>query len=394
MITLETLAYLTSPDGERLLADLGGQDLRDARTLPLITALRKTLPAQQAGAALELARLRQKAAAKFGADAARLYFTREALEQASDAPVRAWHAQDCAGLRVADLCCGIGGDLLAFAAAGAQVLAVELDPLRAEIARLNAAALGLPVTVQQADVRDLNPDADRIFCDPARREDGRRIFSAEAWHPPLSTIRRWRAPQIHVKLSPGVDLAELAGYGGSVAFVSVEGDLKEALLQTGPGYSGVDPARCAVLLADGLVFRWPHDDREPGDVSQPRAWLIEPDPALIRAGLVTSAGRAWNAAQLDEQIAYLTAARPPDTPWARSWQVLEWLPFNVKALRAALRARNVGHASVKRRGSPVTPEALLPQLKLKGDGGATIVLTRCQNQPIALICAEHPERGG
>ena len=390
MLTLDALAFLASPAGERVLADLAGADLDDGRTLPLITALRKTLPAEQASAALELARLRHKAAAKFGADAARLFFTRDALEQASDAPVRRYHAQEAAGQRVADLCCGIGADALAFAAAGAQVMAVDLDPLRAEMARLNAAALGLPVTVQTADVRDLDPDADLVFCDPARREDGRRIFSVEAYHPPLSTIRRWRAPRLCVKLSPGVEIAELNGYGGEVEFVSVAGDLKEALLKTGRPHFGPDPTRRAVLITADSVQHWPGDDREPGAVGPPRAWLIEPDPALIRAGLVTSAGRAWNAVQLDEQIAYLTADAPPVTPWARSWRVLEWLPFNLKALRAALRVRNVGHAAVKRRGSPITPEALMPQLKLKGDVGATLVLTRLQNRPIVLICAEHP----
>ncbi|MBL8145520.1 MAG: methyltransferase domain-containing protein, partial [Anaerolineae bacterium] len=365
-------------------------DLDDGRTLHLITALRKTLPAEQASAVLELARLRHKAVAKFGTDAARLFFTRDALEQASDAPVRRYHALEGAGQHVADLCCGIGADALAFAAAGAQVLAVDLDPLRAEITRLNAAAFGLPVVVQTADVRGLDPEADFVFCDPARREDGRRIFSVEACHPPLSTIRRWRAPRIRVKLSPGVDVAELNGYGGEVAFVSVAGDLKEALLKTSRTQFGPDPIRRAVLIANESVQHWPDDDREPGAIGQPRAWLIEPDAALIRAGLVTSAGRAWNAVQLDEQIAYLTADTPPATSWARSWRVLEWLPFNLKALRAALRARSIGHAAVKRRGSPITPEALLPQLKLKGAAGATIVLTRLQNRPIALICGEHP----
>ena len=92
VITLSALAFLTGPAGERVLADLAAQDLTDARTLPLITALRRSLPADEAGAALELARLRQKAVPKFGAHAARLFFTREALEQASDPQARAYHA--------------------------------------------------------------------------------------------------------------------------------------------------------------------------------------------------------------------------------------------------------------------------------------------------------------
>ena len=390
MITLDALAFLASSPGERVLADLAGQDLNENRTLSILTALRRTLPPDQAGAALELAQLRKSAIPKFGVDAARMYFTRDALEQASDPHARRYHAQGSAETRVGDLCCSIGADALAFAAAGATVEAVDVDPVRAEMARLNAAALDLPVQVTLADVREMDPSADRVFFDPARREDGRRLWSVEAYQPPLSTLRRWSAPAITVKLSPGVDLAELDGYGGMVEFLSVDGDLKEALLHTAAAPSESPPARRATLIASGYVHHWPGDDRAPGTVSPPLGWLIEPDPALIRAGLVTSAGRAWHAAQLDEHIAYLTADAPPETSWARVWRVQDWMPFQVKALRAALRARGVGHAAVKRRGSPITPEALLPQLKLKGDAGATLVLTRHENRPIVLICDEHP----
>lgn len=392
MLSLETLAFLTSRAGADVLAALAGQDLGDERTLGLLTALRKTLPAEQAGAALELARLRRKAISKFGVDAGRMFFTRDALEQASDPEARRYHAADTAGLRVADLCCGIGADALAFAEAGARVLALDIDPLRAEMTRLNARALGLALTVQTADVRGFDAEADLCFFDPARRVDGQRIHAVEDYQPPLSALRRWRAPRLIAKLSPGVDLAQLTGWGGEVEFLSVEGELKEALLRTSPSMFGADPHPVATRIEAGEVLRWPGADREPGGISAPRRWLIEPDPALIRAGLVTSAGRAWGAAQLDATIAYLTSDTPPATAWARSWEILEWLPFNVKALRAALRTRGIGHAAVKKRGSPVTPEALLPQLKLKGSAGATIVLTRGAGKPIVLVCAEHPRR--
>ncbi len=273
---------------------------------------------------------------------------------------------------------------------GAQVLAVDIDPVCAQMARLNAVALGMALDVQTADVRELDPDTDVLFFDPARRANGRRLHAVEAYQPPLSTLRRWRAPRVVAKLSPGVDLAQLAGWGGEIEFLSVEGELKEALLRTGPEEYGADPRPRATRIEAGRALHWAGADNEPGEVGPPRTWLIEPDPALIRAGLVTSAGRAWNAVQLDATIAYLTADAPPDAPWMRAWQVLEWLPFNVKALRSVLRTRGIGHASVKRRGSPVTPEALLPQLKLKGSAGATIVLTRHAGRPIVLVCAEHP----
>ncbi len=64
------------------------------------------------------------------------------------------------------------------------------------------------------------------------------------------------------------------------------------------------------------------------------------------------------------------------------------MPFNLKKLRAYLREHHVGRVTVKKRGTAVTPESLIPQLKLKGDVSRTIVLTRFQGAQIVLICAD------
>lgn len=72
--------------------------------------------------------------------------------------------------------------------------------------------------------------------------------------------------------------------------------------------------------------------------------------------------------------------------WLRAWKIREWLPFNLKKLRARLRQMDVGTLTVKKRGSPITPEELIRKLKLKGTQSATVVLTRYRDQPIAIIC--------
>jgi hypothetical protein len=62
------------------------------------------------------------------------------------------------------------------------------------------------------------------------------------------------------------------------------------------------------------------------------------------------------------------------------------LPFNLKRLRAVLRTRGVGRVVVKKRGSPVEPEALARRLRGPGAGGATVVVTRVAGAPTALVC--------
>jgi hypothetical protein len=379
-------------------------DLAPAAELRVLTRLRRSLTPEQAGAVLALGRLRVRAAAKFGADAVRMFFTADALEQASDAPVRRYHATLAPpDARVLDVCCSIGSDGLAFAEAGCSALGIDLDETRALCAAANAGALGLSSRFHAACADAFHLPAwaagwDAVFFDPARRTaDGRRIFSVEAYLPPLSLTYDWPAQLLLAKLSPGVEVASLAGYTGGLEFISVDGDLKEALLVRRAG--DAQPASenlAAVLLRDGQVLRWargPGQPKPPSVLSEPRRWVIEPNAALIRAGLVRDAAAAWGGAQLDESIAYLTTDHAPDTPWARSFRVWAHLPFNVKQLRGLMREHDIGSLTVKKRGTAVTPEVLIPQLRLAGSRSATLFLTRQAGRQIAILCDDAPETG-
>jgi SAM-dependent methyltransferase len=385
-ITLDDVAFLTSAAGERALARLVDADLREAETLRLLTALRKEYTASEAGAALEMARLRAQGVEKFGAAAGRLFFTRDALEQASHPTVRAYRAGELRRLGVSsvmDACCGIGADSLAFAQAGLPVTGVDRDAVRVALARHNAAALGLAARFIEGDVCEGLPDADCAFFDPARRDSaGKRIFAVERYEPPLATLRGWAHHLVVTKLSPGVELAQLEPYGGCVEFISVAGDLKEATLWRGAGMVG----RRATLLTGEQFMHW-EDGGAHAEVGDPQAWLVEPDAALLRAGLVQDAAARFGGRLLDETIAYFTTTARPESLWLRSWAVLDWMPFHVKRLRAYLRERDVGQVTVKKRGSPVTPEELIPQLKLRGAESRVLVLTRLRGAPVVLVCA-------
>ncbi|MCB9452610.1 MAG: methyltransferase domain-containing protein [Anaerolineaceae bacterium] len=390
-ITLDNLDFLASSAGLQWLEQVRHEDLSDSQTLRVLNLLRRDLSPQHAGAVLEMARLRLKAVAKFGSAAERMWFTRDALEQASDPQVRHYRAKDGAGLQVVDACCGIGADSLALAAAGAAVLGLDNDPVRVRIAQMNAAALDLSATFQLADVRDGLPKADLVFYDPARRDaNGRRIHHVEHYQPPLALVKDWHTDQSHarivVKLSPGVDLQQLESYAGAVEFISVQGDLKEAILRLG-GLEAGDMQ--ATLLTPEGVHVFQREGAPPAvPLSEPRRWLLEPDASVLRAGLVGDLALELGGTLLDETIAYITTDTRRETVWARAWPVLDWMPFHVKRLRAYLREQGVGRVTVKKRGSAVTPEALIPKLKLHGDESRVLVLTRCRGNPVALVCGE------
>ena len=383
----DDVAFLQSERALNFLSTHAESDLTSANTLPLLSKLRQTLSAAEAGAIVTTLRLRQKATAKFPRHAADMLFTEAGLQQASNPLVREYRAGSVHSASVLDLCCGIGADSLAFAAAGRQVTGLDIEPVRIAIARHNAGVMGLTATFQLADIRASIPTGyDCIFYDPGRRDQqGRRIHHVERYQPPLSLAKDFHAREIIVKLSPAVDLHQLKAYGGQVEFISVNGNLTEALLWL----HRQDAPPVATLLTASSRHHLSHRHIEPVDITVPRAWLFEPDPAILRAGLVQHLAQDLNATMIDETIAYLTSDQQAATPWGRYWRILDWMPFQLKRLRRYLVERGVGRVTVKKRGFPMTPEILIDRLRLKdGEAARVLVMTRHQGKPIAIICAD------
>ena len=384
-ISLADITFLQTETGQKLLAELEREDLSQQAILSLVTSLRKHYDIAQVSSAITMAQLRIKAEDKFGADAHKLFFTDDALQQASDSHIRDYRTQNVSGLRVLDICCGIGSDSLAFAKAGAIVHGIDYDETRIAIARYNAQQLDLNIQFECADITQIviNNNYDLIFFDPARRdEQGRRLFDVESYMPPLSLIQQWQATQIMVKISPGVDLAQLETYQGSVEFISVNGDLKEAVLHL-PKKSPL----IATKIDDEGIQHWDNENL-PIDIglAEPNGWLCEPDASILRANLVENVAQSLNGTMLDRTIAYFCTVEMPESDWVRAWKIREWLPFNLKKLRQRLRSMDIGTLTVKKRGSPITPEDLIRKLKLKGTQSATVVLTRYDETPIVIIC--------
>ena len=384
-ISLPDITFLQSTAGQALLSALKHEDLSPQALLTLVSRLRKQYAQEQVTVAVSMAQLRQKANSKFGDDAQHLFFTDDALQQASDPGIRRYRSQNCDGLRVLDICCGIGTDSMAFAKAGACVQGIDFDETRIAIARHNANVSGLDIQFTVADITQglTLGDYELIFFDPARRDaEGKRIFDVERYMPPLSLIDTWQAERLMVKISPGVDLKQLEGYQANLEFISVDGDLKEAVLHK-PGTS--------ILIATKILNNEVHQWENTGEIISvpldvPAGWLCEPDSSILRANLVQNLTQSLNGYMLDSTIAYFCTSYLPESVWVRAWKIREWMPFNLKKLRSRLREMDVGTLTVKKRGSPIAPEELIRKLKLKGSQSATVVLTRYNEQAIAIIC--------
>ncbi|MCX5361382.1 class I SAM-dependent methyltransferase [Streptomyces sp. NBC_00124] len=387
---MNDLAPLLTPEGRALLDTV--RDTAPADELAVATRLRREHPAELVSAALGQARLRQRAAVKFGAeDAGRMFFTPNGVEQSTRASVATYRAQRLRELgvtSVADLCSGIGGDAIALARAGIRVLAVDHDPLTAAAARANADALGLAglIEVREADVTDIDTAPyDAVFVDPARRSSKRgRIFDPEAYSPPLSWAidTALKAPHAALKIAPGIP-HETVPAEAEAEWISDGGDVKEAVLWFGTAPGAVRATLLPgprTLLGRGLA------DPEVRPVGR---YLYEPDGAVIRAHLVAEVAEDLEGGLVDATIAYVTADELRATAYATAYEITDQLPFSVKKLKALLRERGVGILTVKKRGSAVEPEELRKKVLPKpyGAKSATVFLTRVAGAPTMLVGA-------
>lgn len=396
-VDLEAFSRLLTPVGRRALREAAEITAAGADEVRATTLMRRTYDAATTSAALTQVALRRRAAAKFGADAERMFFTPDGLEQATRREVAAHRAARIAALgppvQVLDVCCGIGGDLIAFARAGCAVDAIDADPLTAAVARANADALGLTgVRVRTGDAAEADPARYRVlFADPARRRGaGRRVFDPSAYSPPWPVVLDLvgRSAAACVKAAPGLPYA-FAPPGAELEVVSFAGEVKEVALWTGelgPDLApGVRIRRRATLLPHGRTLA---ADGEPAraETGPAGGYLYEPDGAAIRAGLVAEVAALVGGRLLDPSIAYVTSDRYVVTPWASCYEISEIMPFSGKKLRAALRARGVGEVTIKKRGSAVDVERLRHDLRLSGTESAVVVLTRISDKPYAMIC--------
>ncbi len=336
---------------------------------------------------VETVKLRRKAAGKL-ADASEWLFTDAALQQATAAPVAEHRARRLAGAVVHDATCSIGTELAALRHSAAFTLGSDIDPVRLAMAGHNLALTGPAVALCRADaLRPVTADA-VVVADPARRNRSRRRFDPRAYLPPLDELLDvLRRREYVVKCAPGIDFAvvEQLGFSGEIEVTSLGGSVREACLWS-RGFAAGGVRRRATMLDSGEQIV----DTAPDDcgVAQAGRWIIDPDGAVVRSGLVRHYAARHGLWQLDPDIAYLSGDRLPDG--VRGFEVLEQLSLSERHLRHALSARDVGAVEILVRGVDVDPDALRARLRLRGSAQMAVVITRlgsgASSRATAFLC--------
>jgi hypothetical protein len=378
---LDDVAYLISDAGRAALTIVDGLPLTDRVTE--IAVLRKQF-GDRTPALVETVLLRRRAADKLPGTGEWL-FTDEALQQASAAAVASHRAQRLAGRIVHDVTCSIGTEVAALRGSAARVVGSDVDPVRLAMARHN---LGAAADLCRADaLHPVTRDA-VVMADPARRGSGRRRFNPREYQPALDQLFDvYRGRELVVKCSPGIDFDVVTrlGFDGEIEVTSYRGSVREACLWSA---GSAEPAvrRRASILDRGEQIT----DAEPDDcpVRPVGRWIVDPDGAVVRAGLVRHYAARHTLWQLDPHIAYLSGDQLPTG--VRGFEVLQQLPFDERRLRQALSALDGGTLEILVRGVDVDPTALRRRLALRGSQALTVVITRVGSgaaaRGIAFLC--------
>lgn len=334
----------------------------------------------------------------------------DSAQQATPLAVSQVRAERIAAAGVAlvhDVTCSIGTEGPAMIDAGMDWLGTDVDYARLLMARENVGNVGNVGTgtargrarawVAQADalapvttaasspgprIRACSGRGSRpgrvIVADPARRADGRRITDPAKLIPPLpDLLAAYPGAAMAVKCAPGIDYSE---WQGLVSVVSVNGGVKEACLYTSdlaePGHT-----REAVVIREEFTERVRDGGGEVG-VDKPKSFIVEPDGAVIRAGLVQQWAARHDLSMLDPHIAFLTGDAVP--PGYSGFPFIEAVPL--KKLRPALQAHGAGAVEILVRGVNVDPDQLRRKLKLKGDRPMGVAIARVGDSATAFIC--------
>lgn len=382
--SLDDVAYLQSAPGVEALKAVGGYPLTDASQISDINSVRRIFGAH-AGVLVQTVLLRRRASVKLG-EVDDWLFTEDALQQATPAAVAAHRVERLVGRTVHDVTCSIGSELAALRPV-ADAIGSDIDPVRLAMARHNVA--GVPLLRADA-LHPITRDT-VVFADPGRRAGGRRRFDPRDHQPPLDALLdTYTGRDLVVKCSPGIDFEWLrgAGFGGEIEVTSLNGDVREACLwPAGLADAGVSRRASILDLHNGAEQI---TDAEPDDcpVAPAGRWIIDPDGAVVRAGLVRHYAARHGLWQLDPNIAYLSGPRLP--PAVRGFAVLEQIPFGERRLRQALAALDCGALEILVRGVDVDPAALRPRLRLRGGQHLSVVITRvgagAAARAVAFIC--------
>lgn len=236
-------------------------------------------------------------------------------EQATSDIVASFHASLVAeGLPACDLTAGLGIDVFHAAKRASEIVAVEIDHVRAEALRYNAAYMKADnVSVAEDDCRDFIRRCveegrvfDTVFIDPARRaSDGSRVFALSDCEPDVVALMpalKKMCRLLIIKVSPMLDithtLEQMSTPPAAIMAVGTATECKELLVLVNFASGNEETVIEAVTLVHGrastFAFTLAQERDCPSLPQMPPLkvgdYIYESNPSLMKVGAVRITG--------------------------------------------------------------------------------------------------------
>jgi hypothetical protein len=343
---------------------------------------------------------------------------------------------------VHDLCCGMGGDSF-YLPKDFLTIGVDLDENRLEMYRYNSKVMrDSDDHTILADVREIAkqndsesvtlalPKADYFTIAPARRaiegENQRDLRNLTPTFEEVIEISKHYKGGM-AKIPPGYPISEIPR-STEILYIGSRTDCRECLVLFGELAQSPDHVRAVMVDKTGnAIAEWSEirdEKREARNESEQSQYdhnyelegrdrvyttassesdlplgivskfISEPSPVLLRSHLfgVVALAHDESTHLISPGIAYTTSEKPLPSPGFANFEVLDSAEISTGAVRAMLKAHDVGKLTLKLRGVKVDPDQEIKRLKPKGKNSAILFYTRLNGEKVAILTLKTKER--
>ncbi len=295
---------------------------------------------------------------------------------------------------IADLGCGIGGQVIFFAKECKKVYAVERNPEKLEYARKNCSLYNVNNVefvlgdALSQEVKERVHDAEIIFSDPARPSSEKKR-TLENLEPPIIEILKIYSdvtPDMAFHVPPQIP-PERIGLDCECEYLSLQGQLNRLTLYFG---SLKSCERSAVVIpGEAKLCSFKAPAIKSGQLSE---YVYEPEPSISKAGLLNELARKITESdneifyyKSDERRILLTSSKLMDSIFFKDrYQVLANIKMDIPKLKDILRIEKARSVVLR---FDIEPEKYWEMRKMREEGVTgtrTLHVFRCGDD--VLVC--------
>ena len=389
--------WLISDQAEVWLSETFGRRSSGQDYLKISKWLRKQFSPQRSALILELVQNRNRAMKKFD-KAEQMFFTRAALEMATDQWIAAYKSKRFRRFQnVADICCSIGGDLIALsnALSDGRCTGYDHDALAVAYANANLEVHGIEQgEAVEADFSDIELDRhDAVHIDPDRRKHGRSTRGA-AFSPTLDTVfeRLSNCRAFGIKVAPATELLELDRTTVECEWIGRRRECKQQMIWSGNLMKNPGCRVATRLGKSGSVTRFASRQEEipTKKVKMAKAvlrYVYEPHSVLLAADLADAAAHELGLDKLSANVCYFTSDSRIKNRLFSRFKVACSMKANLNQVARAVQDAGFGDLEIKKRGISESVSEKYHRIRLKGVGRGTLLLCPFAGQVTAIIAA-------